>query len=449
MGSLKINNLWTGPDAPKMYLWLSYKTSEKPSDTSTNVTLDGIKINSDEYVELTKAVSTLSWDQIVAGNLGFGAFSDDADLDKILTKKIKYAIEDEFSFFGFIEFTHITNDAMYVDLSNVDGVGLLCGLSGLPTDEAKDGKAGYNSMQTTFASDLLSTFDKVKNDAIKDITIKAASYKKIVAPGKSPANIKEPWGPVINDYYDKILQKDRAIQLTIPNADNGNWRGQQLKTAKAYKDVGINELVAVTLSATFSVDNSNSAMTPFKYEVYIAAAKWNADVISQADAQHAVWVRTDNPNLPGFGDVPTIDDDPNPYGKLWSGTDADGKPLYGYDSMHLNVAVSTDSSQPFPLQSLALAISRLCLIIQNGCIKVDGGILEYPTPEGSSKEGGNQYNDWILDNSNSYGQPYADGQKRVLFRPLNSFELDILSPSDANTDSYFSPGGGFDPHGKG
>jgi len=63
-----------------------------------------------------------------------------------------------------------------------------------------------------------------------------------------------------------------------------------------------------------------------------------------------VFIRTTNPNLPKITD--------SSYGTKYKRTASDKK-YYGYNSMHLNPSVSKDSKQPFPMPSLAFAISRL------------------------------------------------------------------------------------------
>ncbi len=455
-GTLNIHNMWTSnnPDkpAPKMFLWLEYKEN----GTSKNIKLDGVEVPTEKYLELTKDNLALTWDVIEAGNLSFVVFNTKdgkPPLDKH-GKEQKWSINDDSSLGGFIEFTQTYKkgttevDVIWADLSNVDGIGLLCGLSGLPANEG--GKAGYNAMQTSFTDALITKFSTLPTSAQHKITIKDKSYTKIVAPGKSPANVKDPWNTVLGPYYKNIVDKDRKITLTIPNYDNGNWTGEQFSNSnyKTFPDIGINEPVAVHISSAFSENKDDHTKPKYNYDAYIVASKWNEDTINNADATHAVYIRTNNPNLPDFGNVPHDNKkDPNPFGTKWTGKDPDGKPLYGYDSMHINLAVSTDSTQPFPISPLAFAVSRVCAVIQDGYINPDNNDpIVFPVVTTGKKYGGNLYNDWILANSNSYGQPYSDGQAQVLYHPPNSFDLYILAPDAPNTGSYYVKGGGIDPN---
>ncbi|MEL7114594.1 MAG: hypothetical protein AAGP08_03230 [Pseudomonadota bacterium] len=422
--TLTIKNHWTGTGAPKMYLWLEYKATG-----SSNVKLDGADMTPEAYHEMTSDQATLTWDTINAGNLSFVTFKDDTPT------KGKWSINDATSFGGFIEFTKQASDtAIWADLSNVDGVGLLCGLDGLPSDEG--GKAGFKYDQSTFVTNLLGEFSALPAAATVAVEISGQSYKKVIAPGKSPADDPDPWNAVLGTYYQEIIGADREIDLVIPNFDNGTWTGKQYKEGKTFTGIGLDDVpMAIKISATFSPDKSTPD-TKYTYDVYVAQDKWTVDTISKADAAHAVYVRTDNPSLPAFTDTS------GDRGTMWeNGT---GTLPYGYNSMGFNPSLSADSTQPFPIQSIAFALSRIAAVIQEGYINPDGGVIAYPS-DTSHLYGGNKYNEWILANSNSYGQPYSDGQARVLYRPKDAFTLHILAPDDATTSSYYASGGGVSP----
>lgn len=439
---LTIHNMWTGDDAPQMYLWLEFK-----SDKSSGVLLDGVAPATETYIEMTSDTATLTWDTVNAGNLSFVTFKDNKVVTDDDGNDVKWSINDDATLAGFIEFTQIADDTgtigtIWADLSNVDGVGLLCGLSGLP--ESEGATAGFKDMQTTFVGDLEAKFPTLPDSAKPTVEIAGTTYTKVIAPGKSGGD-SEPWADIIGMYYDKIIGVDRDITLTIPNADNGNWTGKQYGAGTTITGQGLDDVpMAVHISSTFSSDKSDPTIPTYTYDVYIAKSVWTSATISKADGSHAVYVRTDNPALPEFQPVPnkpdgSPPDDPHQWGTMWSGQ-------YGYDSMGINPVLSTSSTQPYPIPAIAFAISRICAVIQSGYINdANSDPIVYPDDTSGTQYGGNLYNDWILANSNSYGQPYSDGQAQVLYHPPSAFELFILAPDAADTGSYFVPGGGGTP----
>ena len=432
---LTIHNAWTGNGAPQMYLWLEYK-----SDGSSRVQLDGVAQKPDQYIKMTGASATLTWDTINAGNLSFVTFKDNKLPTDQNGKHVKWAVNDDVSLGGFIEFTQIIDSTtgdrgtIWADLSNVDGVGLLCGLSGLP--ESEGSKAGYKEDQQSFVSNLLAEFPTLPADARPSVEISGKTYQKVIAPGKS-AGDQDPWDAIIGAYYKNIIGKNRNISLTIPNYDNGNWTGKQYANGQKFTGQGFDDIpMAVHITSTFSSDKTDACIHTYTYDIFIAKSKWTADTISKADGSHAVYIRTNNPDLPDFQPVSNPPkDDPNPWGTKW--TDPAGK-TYGYDSMGINPILSKDSTQPFPIPALAFAISRICAVIQSGYINdTNNNPIVYPDATSGKKYGGNLYNDWILKNSNSYGQPYSDGQAQVLYHPPKSFNLFIFSPDATDTGDYY------------
>jgi hypothetical protein len=434
-GELIINNMWVETTtagkkpvpAPQMYLYLDPKEPD-----STNIKLDGKPVPNKKYIKLNTNRVTLTWDIMSSGNVSFVVF----DKDAIPSNGAKWAMEDTYSLGGFIEFSQLPKDKDKItcDLSNVDGVGLLCGLSGLPSSEGE--KAGYNSQQTDFIKSLKAKFPSLPASGAPTAIINGKPYTKIIAPGKSSG--ADPWSSIVGDYYGKIIDTDRKITLTITNPDNGNWTGTQVTPAETqtnakankYSKIGINVPISVVLNGTFK--DVTSGAKEYEYNIYITSSAWVKENISKADGHDAVFIRTTNPKLP-----PIVGD----YGTVYKRPTTDTK-YYGYDNMHLNPSVSINSTQPFPIQSLAYAISRLCATFQDGYINPQGTTIVYPANTSGKKYGGNPYNDFILANSNSYGQPYSDGQAQVLYHPLKSFELYILSPTDSTTASYYVKGGG-------
>ncbi|MCF7791837.1 MAG: hypothetical protein K9L78_03855 [Victivallales bacterium] len=420
-GTLKIYNHWSGKHTPNVYLYMNYSEAD-------NLKFQDKTMDNQTYYKLSPKTNAFSpalitWNSIDSGNLSFCTFSDntppssdDTDTDPVWSMNGK----DNLS--GFIEFTQlITDKKITCDLSNVDGIGLLCGLGGLPKEQTESGKAGYAKCQTNLIAGIQNLKQNnipFPNDALIPVKINGTVYNKVIAPGKSPS---KPWKDFIGTYYDKVLGINLVLKLSV--ADNGGvkWTGNQYSSGKIIKGItkkGKPVKIAVELHSTYTLNSKK-----YNWSVYIVKDVWNRETINKADTDGGLYIRTNYPlpsSVPGFYH--------------------DGK-QYGVNDRHINWKAVSGSDQPVYCKNVTALLRDLMVGFQLGKVNPEG--TSYTSPSDNTpvyKYGGNLYNKFIMDNSDSYGNPYSDNAAnggQVLYNPKSSFSLHILSPNDPDTGKWY------------
>lgn len=334
---------------------------------------------------------------------------------------------------GFFELTSLKADNYaYFDVTNVDQVGLVCGV------EFSDGThCGYGKTANELISGLISACG-----------LKADTSAKVSITGSDGNTYKKLWGPTVGSVssqyssaYDAYIKaiKDNVTKLTI-NSDStigSPHCGTQLGSFKFTGYFGVPELMPAgsSINTQDIVAYFEAVDCPAKGEItyiYLTKEALNGGTIMSGSSAGGMYVypayEYANPTTPsqmekgGWANDVSLN---------WTATGA-------------NAVADTTC-----FQAMISSVGRDLVTAMNlGYIGVSSAHNDFVYQDTSTyasaatqSEYINQWNKYITDNSDSYGMAYSDGtHAKVQFHPPVDGTIDcyILTQDDPNTDTYWS-----------
>ncbi|MEK6260351.1 MAG: hypothetical protein AABP62_17165 [Planctomycetota bacterium] len=368
---------------------------------------------------------TVTFKNIDSGNLSFGLMGPGSQgyLDSMQPLFNKPISPKSDAFFGFIEFTYLKTDTQATwDLSNVDSVGMLCGMT---CPEFSGGKCcGYNTTsQTDFVTNILkaSSLDD-KSSAYMKCGPKLA-YGKVLSPTLAP----QAYHGVMARYLAQLEAKGINVVLSSDPLQNYSTCGQQIGGPGAVKFTGKFQPAA----KVDDVDNvilKLAGQDADKTTIYLTTTALNGTSAFAADSDGGVYVYQ-------------------------------GKTLVG-NNVHLNWGTPCSDIPALPKPVPAALKTKLALqaqvssIIRNLITAMNLGEIPY-AKEGQTYdqndpktwvpaytgEYSNLYNQYVVTHSNSYGMPYSDAaHSKVQYHSggNSTVQLHLLGAKDPKTATYFN-----------
>ena len=368
---------------------------------------------------------TVTFTNINSGNLSFGLMGPGSQgyLDSTQALFNKPVSPQSDSFFGFIEFTYLSTDTQATwDLSNVDAVGMLCGLT---CPEFSGGKCcGYNTTsQTEFVTNILKASGLDDNSPAYKKCGPKLEYGKVLSPTLAP----QAYNNVMAKYLAQLEAMGINVVLSSDPLQNYSTCGQSIGGPAAVKFTGKFQ-PAAKVDGVDNVILKLAGQDADKTAIYLTTTALNGTSAFAADSDGGVYVYQ-------------------------------GKNLVG-NNVHLNWG-TTCADIPAPPKPVPAALkTKLALqaqvssIIRNLITAMNLGEIPYTKPGQTydqndpktwvpayTGEYSNLYNQYVVTHSNSYGMPYSDAaHSKVQYHSSgnSTVQLHLLGAKDPKTATYFN-----------
>jgi len=335
---------------------------------------------------------------------------------------------------GFIEFSYIPGPGAmtYWDVSNVDNLGLLCGIQ--LTDLSRDNniqKFGYNKPQTDFLSELLTATNLTTSSSAYTQTVSRDTPPKIYYSLKGPTICPDAYESFYTPYLTNLENARTPVTFTtddlsantvfIPDSHKTKWVATEFTghfsppTNMTGPDGELIKNVVLHLSAQVK---SAATGEEKPVDIYITNSALNAKNILKGNSGGGVWV---------YADKSICDTPVNPNVSLnWVGVDAAHTTLF---------------------QAWLVSVQSRGLICALNCGEISDTGKPYNNMDPSTwssecqKLYNNPYNNYIVNNSDSYGMAYSDAaHSKVQFLTTDDVVADlyIFSPTDPATAAYYT-----------
>ncbi|HBM16339.1 MAG TPA: hypothetical protein DD381_08380, partial [Lentisphaeria bacterium] len=306
------------------------------------------------------------------------------------------------AFSGFIEFSYVQGSPVYWDASNVDSVGMLYGVQLTDLDQDYSPKFGYKYPQADFINNLIEYCQFTQSeqkDAYKSFTIDRQKFSKLLGSTVCPQAYSSKYSE-----YLKAL-RENIIEVTFYSDDMSNdkvhiknnpyilWPNTAFN-GSFYDAATVDGINNVILKLT---SQDESTMTT----IYLTTDALNGNTVVQSNSSKGMYVR---------GPEGCNDKDANNVSLNWTGK---------------TPATTTQ------FQAWVDSVTRGLLCDLNlGLIPVAPKDDHYDqnnqkTWDKSGKYA-NRYNQYIVNNSNSYGMAYSDAaHSKVQFVTTGNVLADV------------------------
>ena len=302
----------------------------------------------------------------------------------------------------------------YWDLTNVDGIGMLCGMT---SNDPGLTKCGYKQPQTQFSSSALSasglTTSSTAWKGCGPKEGKSYKYHKLLGPTLCP----DQYSSKYTDYLN--LLKTNGVKITLYSDDttkDPDHSGPGLKsssfTGQFSNPKTIDNVKNVVLKLTSEPN--------FATELYFTTDALNGNTVVTGNSAKGLYVKK------------------------------------GGDFIAKDVSINWINSGPVSattrLQAWVDSVSSRGIICALNCGEIPTTKdSEYDQKDQSTwvpaekTKYGNPYNNYIVQNSNSYGMAYSDAaHSKVQFLTSNNITVDLylLAANDPDTSKYYNPDAG-------
>lgn len=334
---------------------------------------------------------------------------------------------------GFFELTSLKNvGTAYFDITNVDQIGLFCGIK-----FSNGEKCGYGRPATTFIEDVIKVCNLYSNTtAKKTITgMDGHSYTKLWGPTVPP--VTSQYSNTYKSYLEAIQKNSTSMRFKADSTKGSPHGGTQLGSFTFDGAFGEPE----NLPPGSSLQKSDVVLW-FKAENCTSLGK-TTYIFFTADAINGGTIMSGN-STRGMYVYPAFEyaDPANP-GTIKKGGWAENVSL-NWTATGPNAVKDTTC-----FQAMISSVGRdLVTALNLGYVGVTpehksfvyGETSTYAS-EATQAEYINKWNKYVTDHSDSYGMAYSDGtHAKVLFHPPTdgTIECHILKQDDPNTSKYWS-----------
>ncbi|HBM15812.1 MAG TPA: hypothetical protein DD381_05655 [Lentisphaeria bacterium] len=413
----------------EVYIYLDNTTVTDLTDTSIDKKFLGLDPN--KYNG--KKPYSFSCSAIDSGNLLF--VIPDVTSNIVTGSTIKPSATGN-SISGFIEFSYISTakgqQTVYWDVSNVDNVGLLCGVK--LKDEGNKNQVqtfGYNASQCEFLGHLIKACKLNGRSAAYGTCHSKKTPPLIYHFLRGPTICPESYDKMYQEYLDKLIDSGTMVTFTtddlstnksyIPDSHGTKWIPTKFignfcppTTMKSPDGTKISDVILL-LKAIPNDDMPSKEFTS-PVHIYIITTALNSENIVKGDSKGGVYVYADS----AICDSPVNKD------------------------VNLNW-VGTDSSSTTRFQQWCDTVMSRGLICSLNCGEISDTGMAYDNMDPSTysprcqKEFSNPYNTFIVNNSNSYGMAYSDAahsKVQYVTTPNVTADVHIFGSNDP-TIRYF------------
>lgn len=345
---------------------------------------------------------------------------------------------------GFFELTYLSADPVtYFDVTNVDQVGLLCGVDFLDSSGTKTGHCGYGET----ANDLIAGLETAC-----DLSATTKAKKTITGTGANKDTYTTLWGPTVpivsseyNAAYDSYIAAiaKNKTKMTI-NSDS---------------------------TKSNVVTHGGTQLDSFKFTGYFGQPT-SMPTGSSIDASEVVlWFESTDCVKAGETTYIFFTEDAINGGTIMSGSSAGGMyiyPAYEYTdptsktpakiikggwannvSLNWTATGANAVKNTTCFQAMISSVGRDVITAMNlGYIGVTAAKVDFTykvestyATAATQKKYINRWNEYITENSDSYGMAYSDGtHAKVQFHPASDGSINcyVFGQADADTDTYWS-----------
>lgn len=368
----------------------------------------------------------ISFDSIDSGNLNFGLLGPESEAsDAFRNNKSISTTSDAYT--GFIEFSYLPpgngdKGKVYWDLSNVDQLGMLCGLK---SNDPGLIKAGYNKDGNSFTKALLDKLAEEEVD-VKSIAVNCGpdlKYIKLLGPTIRP----EAYSEMYNRYLDNLTAGEVNVTLwsdALPVAGSSyrSWKDNDWQSSEFTghfsppADVNVGDVLIKDVILQLTNDLYNT-------RIYLTKSALSGKSIVSGDSDGGMYVTCNDEII----------------------NDSSVSPALNSANVHLNW-VGNSPAETYRFQAWVDSVTRELLVALNcGRIAVTPGAYysqkdEYTWVPEKDRVYENPYNQYIVANSNSYGMSYSDGaggKVQYLTGPDVVVDLYLLGPDNQDTSKYY------------
>jgi hypothetical protein len=349
---------------------------------------------------------------------------------------------------GFFELSYLKDATeAYFDITNVDQIGLFCGVNFLDSNGLKKGQAGYGKTADKMISGLI-TACKLASTTKAKVSITGSdqkTYSKLLGP--TVASVSDQYNAIYDEYIKAIgnnktkmtINSDSTISTTVTHS------GTQLKSFEFTGYFGQPDSMPTGATIDKSevvlyfkcTEEINPKKTGGDTYIFFTEEAINSGTIASGNSSGGMYV------YPAFEYTDPNAKNPakilsggwaNDVSLNWTSTGADAvKNTTCFMAMISSVGRDV-------VTAMNLGLIGVTKATKNFTYKKPSS---YATQETQDKYI-NQWNKYITSNSDSYGMAYSDGTTaKVLFHPAIDGTIDcyIFGQSDPTTDDYWSEDG--------
>lgn len=346
---------------------------------------------------------------------------------------------------GFFELTSLERDNyVYFDITNVDAMGLACGIK-----FSDDEHCGYGHSAMDMISGLETACDVPDTSAaiVKITGTDGVTYKKLWGPTVEAAG--DVYTALYKTYLDKIKANGTTMTFNADSTMGSTHGGTQLPSFKFTGGFGQPATIpsGTSLQASDVVMYFTATDCPTAGEtttIYFTADAINPLAITSGNSAKGMYVH----KAFEYGDGWTPDpNDPD--------NTAKGTPIIKSADWAENVSLNWTATgihavaETTCFQAMISSVGRdLVTALNLGYIGITAEHNAFIYKEESTYASAetqatyiNPWNQYITDNSDSYGMAYSDGtHAKVQFHPpvTGTINCHILKQDDANTGTYWS-----------
>ncbi len=426
-------NFYNNTENKDLYLFFDYADTAKTVGVKGFVDMTYLQPWKDGSLALTDHY-TCSFDWIESGTFWYLVTNTHGASTIKNNSKIPMGTADKNWVGGFFELTSLESDQkVYFDITNVDQVGLFCGI------KFSDGKkCGYGTPTKEFITGLESA-----------CSLKSGTSAKVKLKGTDGVDYTKLWGPTVpevtsqysqsyNDYLTAIKANCTALIINSDSTQDSNHGGTKLSPftfTGAFGEpdtlpAGSSSLKKSDVILWFKADDCTSAGTTTY--IFFTKEAINGGTIVSGNSASGMYV------YPAFEYADPI----NP-GTIKKGGWAENVSL-NWTATGLNAVPDTTC-----FQAMISSVGRdLVTALNLGYIGVTEAHNNFNyndtttyASEATQLKYINQWNKYITDNSDSYGMAYSDGtHAKVQFHPPvdGSIDCHILKQNDPDTKDYWS-----------
>jgi len=326
----------------------------------------------------------------------------------------------------------------FLDVTNVDQVGLFCGMTFSEVGAKTQGKCGYGKTADDMISGLI-TACNLGSDTTAKVSITGTdgkTYEKLWGP--TVPGIQEQYNKIYAEYISEINSNGTILNIDSDSTIGSPHAGTQLekftfsgKFAQPDFDLPTGCPIEKSQIVAYFKGTENGKKPADASETYIflTAEGLNANTIASGNSSGGMYV------YPAFEYA-----DPKDQSKIIKG---------GWASdVSLNWTADTFAQTTCFQAAISSVIRNLIVSMNKGFIGVSPKKANFTyddsatyASEATQQKYQNEWNNYITNNSDSYGMAYSDGAKaKVLFNPTpdGTIECYIFGQSDKETVNYWS-----------
>lgn len=329
----------------------------------------------------------------------------------------------------------------YLDVTNVDQVGLFCGMEFPEIGATNPGRCGYGKTADGMISGIIDACN-LGADTPAKITITGTdnkSYSKLWGP--TVASVASEYIKIYTEYIKEIKTNGTVLNILSDVTKGSPHAGTQLEAFSFQGEFGAPSFdlpTGCTIAKSDIVawfkgkENGKNPADPDETYIFLTEDGLNADTIASGNSAGGMYI------YPAFEYA-----DPQDQKTIKKGGWA--------NNVSLNWTATGDKavSETTCFQAAMSSVIRNLIISMNkGYIGVTSKTKNFTyndqstyASEANQQKYLNEWNNYITDNSDSYGMAYSDGAKaKVQFHPTADGTIDcyVFSQDDKDTINYWS-----------